>query len=691
MKFLQRSNSSRIHKDQPMGAGQMMNESRPRRDVFESIDEAVAEHRKSLGKRPNTSAGLEKRKRSLSKPRMAAKEVKEPTCSEDLYLVGQTLEYKDGLDTFRFPTPSPRLPPPPRSATFHHSPSPLLKQHDSPLSTYESPRIGVAIGSPSNAPPSWGRSFTADHISTRMPHPPSRTPPRPPGEDLRASQSPQQRKKKSSWKTIGTIFRWTSKPAQAQRPASRGNANLEDSTITPCSPIIRTLAPSEAPSPVLPSPKPVANAQHRRMHSGSPSLHQGEMRPESRNGADRTSFMPALKARISRVPYTRGSTTPSPRLKTHRYQDSEDIFSLKEQDRHDSPISPINTGLEALSIPRTPRLDVTFERPEFERYSIMFEKLLSNDSKPSLLERRQSRLQRRRSGKRSATCEESAEDLSVSTHIPLLPQRALTSPHLSRSLSIRVEGKNVEVQGMTAEGPSTAIHRPRPLLRSNTAPPGAVSPVTAAFRERKTTLESSPESPGSAFFSEASIPTPTTITTCTDRESIQKELEQSEPSWDMITSIPVKIGSPPKPAAESSKGKGRAPEPYPRVKSPEDLERQIVQVSVARQVSVSRARSRVQKAVATSSFKQPLRPRVVELSKNRKSTVGILESADDVPSMPSREGSKAESDIEKELDSEKTGIERERPGSIGQRGKETTLIPTIQVSDAEDQVTSGGH
>ncbi|KAF2167147.1 hypothetical protein M409DRAFT_22577 [Zasmidium cellare ATCC 36951] len=681
MKFLERSHSARMKKDEPKGAGPRMGqrkvaEHQPRRDVFESIDEAVAEHRKSLGKRPNTAAGLEKRKRSLSKARTAAREVKEPTCSEDLHLVGQTLEYKDGLDTFRFPTPSPRLPPPPRSATFHHSPSPL-QQHESPLQNYESPKIGIAIGSPSNAPPSWGRSFTADHISTRMHQPPNRAPPRPPGEDVILNQSPEQRRKKSSWKTLGTIFRWTSKSTQAQRPTSPGDPPA------PCSPIIRTLAPSEAPSPVLPSPKPVSNKQHRRMHSGSPSLHQGETRPESRSEVDRTSFMPALKARISRVPYTRGSSTPSPRLKTHRYQDSEDIFSPKEQDRHDSPISSDNKGMEALSIARTPRLEVTFERPEFERYSVMFEKLLSNDSKPSLLERRQSRLQRKKSGKRPATDEESCEDLRISTHISAIPQRSLTSPHLSRSLSIKVEGRNVEIEGMTAQGPSTAIHRPRPLVRSNTAPPGAVSPVTAAFKERKSTLESSPESPGSAFFSEASIPTPTTVTTCTDRESIHKELEQSEPAWDMITSVPVKVVSPPGPTPETGKGKGKAPEPYPRVKSPKDLERQIVQVSVARQVSVSRARSRVQKAVATSSFKQPLRPRVVELSRNRKSTVGVLENSDDIPSVPSREGSKAESDIEKEPDSQKIGS----TGHTARKGAdEMPPIPTIEVSDAEGDV-----
>lgn len=624
----------------------MVAEHQPRRDVFDSIDEAVAEHRKSMGKRPSTSAGLDKRKRSLSKPRTATKEAKEATCSQDLHLAGATLEYIDGLDTFRFPTPSPRLPPLPRSATYHHSGSPL-QQFAKLLQDNESPRIGVAIGSPSKAPPNWGRSYTADQTSTRMRQPPTRTPPIPPAQVSSPSQSPEQRKKKSSWKTLGTIFRWTSKPAQVQRRPSQGKQDREESNPVACSPLIRTLATSEAPSPTLPSPKPVTKKQHQRIHSGTPFLTQGEIRSESRAETERTSFMPTFKARVSRAPYTRGSTTPSPRIKTLLYQDSKDIFSPKEE-RHDSPISPIDRGMEAISIPRTPRLNVTFERPEFERYSVMFEKLLSNDSKPSLLERRQSRLQRRKSGKNLVGEGESSDDLQIRTRLPAVPQRSLTSPHLSSSLSIRVDDKKVEVEGMTAGGPSTAVNRPKLVKRSNTAPPGAVSPITAVFRERKATLESSPESPGSAFFSDTSMPTPTTITTCTDRESIQRELDQTEPAWDMMTSKSVKVMSPP--STTTGSGKSKATEPYPRVKSPEDLDRQIVQVSVARQVSVSRARSRVQKAVATSTFKQPLRPRVVELSRNRKSTVGVLESADDdIPSVPSRNGSKAESEIKKEL------------------------------------------
>ncbi len=70
--------------------------------------------------------------------------------------------------------------------------------------------------------------------------------------------------------------------------------------------------------------------------------------------------------------------------------------------------------------------------------------------------------------------------------------------------------------------------------------------------------------------------------------------------------------------------------PYPHIKSPADLERQIVQVSVARQVSVSKARKLVQRAQVESRL--PLRPRVVEMRGRgeRKSThVVLIEGGED--------------------------------------------------------------
>lgn len=84
--------------------------------------------------------------------------------------------------------------------------------------------------------------------------------------------------------------------------------------------------------------------------------------------------------------------------------------------------------------------------------------------------------------------------------------------------------------------------------------------------------------------------------------------------------------APPVPQLRNSEEDAPVDSRYMRVKSPEDLERQIVQVSVARQVSVSKARRQVRNTV---DVKQPLRPRVVELGKNRKSTVGLILESDD--------------------------------------------------------------
>ncbi|KAK4620098.1 hypothetical protein CLAFUW4_11290 [Fulvia fulva] len=340
--------------------------------------------------------------------------------------------------------------------------------------------------------------------------------------------------------------------------------------------------------------------------------------------------MPNLRDKL-RAP--RGSVTPDPGKASGW---SSPRLRKKNEPCHDSPIArdPRHFSPE----PRTPRLDVNFEKPEFERYSVMFEKLLSNESKPSLLERRQSRAHRRKSEMRVGDIK-IGERLEAVAQSPGTPKRSMTSPHLDKRLSIRVDSN--ERHHADDHEPSTAVNRPRQMQRAQTAPLNTTSPLTTVFtRGRKVTLESSPESNESALFSEGSLPsTPATVTTCTDSSSIRREWQDAEPAFDMVTSDHVRGV-----VAESAHTSTH----YPRVTSPEDLERQIVQVSVARQVSVSQARSRVQRAVSSDNFKRPVRPRVVELSKNRKSEVGLLESAcedDDIDPVPSRETSKSGSEI----------------------------------------------
>ena len=177
------------------------------------------------------------RRKSSSRPRTANK-------ATDLPVFDQTIEIRSGDHIFNFPTPtsSPRLPPP-RSATFEASPS--------PFSVLESPAIGVALGSPSQAPmPTWGRSFTADHVSKRMPAQlqPARVPPAIPEQPGSGLERPELRKKKSNWKSFGSLFGRKSIQPAADEPfyklqVAQGQERAAGGMVTPspgASPIFRT-------------------------------------------------------------------------------------------------------------------------------------------------------------------------------------------------------------------------------------------------------------------------------------------------------------------------------------------------------------------------------------------------------------------------------------------------------------------
>ncbi|EME41837.1 hypothetical protein DOTSEDRAFT_74036 [Dothistroma septosporum NZE10] len=636
MGFLQRAVSSRTTKDEK--GTSLKNDATMdnlNRYTNKDVDRAIGAHSKAVGQRPSTTHGVGRRQRSPNDGSTGTRTVKEqtPTCLEDLQKSGHIVEYKDGLDTFRFPTPSPRMPSMPRSATataFRHSPSQLH---------HESPAIGIALEFPTNAPPSLGRSFTADDVSSRMSHklPNGTLPPPLAPQSVEpaavAQGSPDVRKKKSGWKTIRTVFRWTSKPAvRIPQLSEMSQPYSEMREAAPPEPVIKELAPSEAPS--LDLPRPGFNKQrHTRMHSGSSlgTLAQPKSGRSLRGSSPalRSSFMPNLRGKLRA---TRGSVTPE-FGKSFGWGSPRPLQTTNT--RHDSPIS--HDAAPPSPAPRTPRLDVNFERPEFERYSVMFEKLLSNDPKPSLLERRQSRVQQRKSEKRIGDVK-TGERLQVVTQGPGTPKRSMTSPHLSKGLPLRVDcGDDHGVDNM---GPSMVADRPRYHQRANTAPLNTTFPLaTNLTRSRKVTLESSPESNESDLFSESSLPsTPATVVTCTDTESLWQEVQESEPAFDMVT---------PDHSQKIMADCTHTSNQYPRVKSQEDLERQMVQVSVARQVSVSQARSIVRRAVSSNIFKQPVRPKVVELHKNRKSEVGLLESTceEDQTPLPSRGPSRSEEHI----------------------------------------------
>ncbi|KAK5128385.1 hypothetical protein LTR85_003053 [Meristemomyces frigidus] len=568
------------------------------------------------------------RSKSLERPRTANRTNDR---GENLQTLGETIEIREGGDTFHFPTPSPRLPPP-KSATFQAAPSPLAAGERTP--------IGVAIGSPAQVAPSWGRSFTSASPATKMERQPppvrahtTHTALAGPAEG--SFKAPELRKKKSSWKTLGGLFHRHSPKTEIQEPFYKVRVEPE-STAAQARPLIDT--PSPSPVPVQ-SPRSISSH-----HSRTPSATRGMARFEARAEADRASLMPNIESKMLRTPANqRVSIMPMPKP-LGSIRDSEDMFTTRHDDRKDSPMS--NSGVTVPgAVPRTPRLDLDFPSAEMERYSVMFEKLL--EPRQSILERRQSKLKRLKSNankeqpgtpalpslskKKQQPTERALPSLPQIKKQPSrsnVPQRSVTSPHLTKvpSLNILVAKKD----GTLVEEPMTAIHRPRPIQRSKTAPPGAVSPVAPNFSRPKPPAFASSDSevsPSSPLYGENSLPpTPTTVTTVTDCDSMvpisrnpmplkPRPIDGIEPSWDMLTS---------KATGWSTDGDIR--EPYPRVRSPEELERHMVQVSVARQVSVSRARRHVQKAVDS---KQPLKPRVVDMSKNRKSTFVVIESGDD--------------------------------------------------------------
>lgn len=586
---------------------------------------AQRERRTSMFQQRPKSANERK---SFQRPRTANK-ISER--GQDLTVEAMTMDIKAGGDIFSFPAPSPRLPPTSKSAAPYPSAS--------PRGIMESPPIGVALGSPSHMP-IWGRSYTADQISGRIAKPsgPVRAQTKIAEEPTGALPQPGLRRKKSGWKTLGALFqRKPSKPA-LQEPFYKVQMQPSPSTAEQVkhSAQMGARGPADSPGPMSPG----SIASH---HSRTPSITRGMARFEARAEADRASLMPHAEKKMMRTPsmiQRQSMVPPAARTLHSDVRTSHDMFKPLPEERQDSPMQDSKRR-----VPRTPRLDLDIPNGDMERYSVMFEKLLA--PKPTILERRQSKLKRIKSTLQRESPPVPALEFSRAPSTPTLPQRSVTSPHLTKnvpSLNVTLLPVKASLSSSLEEEPTTAVHRPRPIQRSKTAPPGSVSPVALNFSRPKPppTLTSSEESDSSPVYGERSLPpTPTTMTTVDEDEHGHPSIRiaspspgqhhaapllprnslnpaHGEPAWHMLTSKPAIL--------LPDEDQEAAGEMYPRVKSPEDLERQIVQVSVARQVSVTKARKQVQRAVES---KQPLRPRVVELSKNRKSTVVLIEGGDD--------------------------------------------------------------
>ncbi|KAK5118121.1 hypothetical protein LTR62_004168 [Meristemomyces frigidus] len=584
----------------------------------------------------------------------------EMPCRSLLAPEGETIAIQSGGDIYRFPTPSPRLPPQSSRTT------PLGSSHLAASPGWSTP-VGASRGFPAKPPPQ--RSYTSDHVATLDQRPIlgdralTALPQNPPSaHEVQANG----RKKRPSWKALGALFgRKSAKPPVPDsfyKPQNNPNS---------MSPAARLYAQGNSNSVLntSASPKPSLEGLHvtaspTLQPSRSPSLHRGMMRAEVRAHGDRQSFMPNVEAKTTRSPSGLGRELSTAQAKPLEViQDEASLVSIAKDIPKKVPGRANGQTPQPVpdAVPRTPKLDTNIPDGGLDRYSVMFEKLLE-PRRQSILERRQEKARKVPLSSCRKELPATPESLPSTTYTGLVPvansvpKRSFTSPHLTRvpSLTIRTNS----MQSRQAPQPKAVeVTIRRPATRSSTMPsflsptPPASSQPPKSSTIMASDLTASPDS--SVICGENSLPpTPTSIATTTaDHDGVTVLLHDpmptvrhqpsgngSEMTWallgnnnnnnrstDFIPAIP-----PAKKPLLRARNQPHISAQYPRVKSPADLERQIVQVSVARQVSVSRARRVVEKA---HESKQPLRPRVVDLTAaqvwSRKSTYVCIESGEE--------------------------------------------------------------
>jgi len=512
-----------------------------------------------------------------------------------------SMQFVAGNDSFRFPSPalvnnSTKKSPP---TSVAHLPSLTTGGDKSTISTpgpqytpgpQHTPRPQQT---PRQQAPAWTRSHTAPIIGTprveALPQPST-------WEDKQ--QRPQLKKQKSAWKTFGSFFKGSKQarqpiPDQFYQIQPPSNDNLAKSGNN-----------AQGRMGVLDSPVPSPVAKDERTVARVDSGHGAE------KGGD--------------------SLLPPP---------NRDAFPMRTSSRVSANFFDSVPDSAGDGPRRTPRLDVNIPDAGMDRYSVMFEKLL--EPKVSLIERRKSK---RLNNKDSGSPVGGPESLGAKNASGL--QRSLTSPSLNRepSLTIHIANSNRANRASTVPTgtPSKArvvSIRPQPPKRSMTAPSNEPIPIPSSFESKtpntalaaplpaSTTTASSPRC---SILSENSLPpTPNTATSISSSINTTVFGPSSNPptasaSHQASSSRQQQQEDTPPVPALPNRSSERPPLPR-QISGTERFNRQIVQVSVARQVSVSKARRRVADAV---EVKQPLRPRVVELGKNRKSTLVLIEGGD---------------------------------------------------------------
>lgn len=215
--------------------------------------------------------------------------------------------------------------------------------------------------------------------------------------------------------------------------------------------------------------------------------------------------------------------------------------------RNDSPLELVDTSASY----HTMHLNCDIPDSKLDRYSVMFEKQL-NDPRPSLLERRKSKLQRSQSVQRLNLAPPLPKEQQDTSRLNAyaIPQRSVTSPGLTSSFSDRIERK---VLSAFRERFASIHGRPSPPKRIERAPTRISSPPHPAFPQPSIAIQSpslihlaqQPQNlpPTSPVYPPALLPPPltpltsttfhtfTTLSSTSPRDSLIRSLDETEADW----------------------------------------------------------------------------------------------------------------------------------------------------------------
>lgn len=464
---------------------------------------------------------------------------------------------------------------------------PIRMQTPESMNSGEIP-IGMALGSPARLPPDpsrWQSHFPPASPPTLVPKGPPESPP--------ATGGPAgslQRKKTGRRKLFG-LFGGGKKEDQAQKAAERENS--------------RTI-PSKNPAASTPSIQPPKTPTRANTQTGKGG-------PKHK----------PITVRSNTMPYQ-----PPPPVEEPLTQTNPQILRTLSSAPRARPGNDLQQPRPR--IPPMPLLNVQIPDTKMERYSVMFHDVLnrgpSKEPAASLLARRQATLERLKTIKQGTELEVQPQDRDIGK----LPRRA-TSPQPTMEtprLSIfPVPPNGRAVPTVAIPGPNSS----KPVTRSNTSPGRLPSPTQQSFDARprpsyvvtgsSRTLEvpnpfgmHPPLSGGSSKPQEPIFPTDTSFHFGADQSGLMldsptsmesQELEELiaaeplkptvyEPRWQMIS--PTTATSSSMKSANSDR-RGRSPSAASSAShvtkpstdmDPMEALQNAVEVSIARQISISR-------------------------------------------------------------------------------------------------------